>query len=130
MHFLLSRARSVNFQEVEHDKQLQDLVEEWVSFFGAENGTCDRCSDLQYVSLSSPSQLHKACASSSHLILEFPPKISLDPVPVQSCIAKMKTAQGGDQDAVIALMELFLCDIRKLSTDDMNKVWEVGPSIQ
>jgi hypothetical protein len=33
MHFLLSRARSVNFQEVEHDKQLQDLVEEWVSFF-------------------------------------------------------------------------------------------------
>ena len=42
----------------------------------------------------------------------------------------MKTAQGGDQDAVIALMELFLCDIRKLSTDDMNNVWEVGLRVE
>jgi hypothetical protein len=37
----------------------------------------------------------------------------------------MKAAQGGDQDALIALMELFLCDIRKLSTEDMTQVWEV-----
>ena len=42
----------------------------------------------------------------------------------------MKTAQGGDQDAVIALMELFLCDIRKLSTDEMNNVWEVGLRVE
>jgi hypothetical protein len=71
-------------------------------------------------------QLHKACATSSHLCLQFPAPVSLDPVPVQACIAKLKAAQGGDQDAVIALMELFLCDVRKLSDEDMNTVWEVG----
>jgi hypothetical protein len=30
MQFSLSRARSSNLQEVEHDKQLQHYVEEWV----------------------------------------------------------------------------------------------------
>jgi hypothetical protein len=30
MQFSLSRARSINLQEVEHGKQLQHYVEEWV----------------------------------------------------------------------------------------------------
>jgi hypothetical protein len=60
------------------------------------------------------------------LCLRFPPPISLDPPPIQSCIDKIKAAQDVDDDAVIALLELSLCDVRKVSDAEMESVWQVS----
>jgi hypothetical protein len=123
LQFSLSRARFHERSHAASDVQPQQSVETWVS----TSHQPDTCVCVSHSPILSPlPQLYESCATSSHLCLQFPPPISFDPQPIQSCIDKLKVAQGGEQDAIIALMELSLCDIRKLSATEMEKIWEAS----